>query len=431
MVLLIFTILTVFLQIYTITMVYRFYRNAVLNATLFLASIVSLVFMAAFLVVRFFFSIHSQLLEIILSFFILVLTILIILFYRRIVMIERYTKAVEKEKDECKNMFTELFQNSSDEIFFNDSDGKFLEFNKLVPEILGYSIDELNSLHLYDVCMFKDLQNMPNFVQMLEGGELVFETELKAKSGKIFPVEIKSRLIKQNQKDTILSISRDISERKQIERKILNAIIETEHKERERFSQDLHDQLGNILSSMNIYCELIRSETIGIIEKENLMGYFKGLLNEAILSTKEIANNLNPSLLTKFGIVKSVEEYCEKINQTGLIKIYLSTSIEEDILSKDLELNLYKIITELVNNTLKHASADRVYLALACKGKLLTLKYEDNGTGFDYEKKIKEQSNKGMGLFNISSRVSAIGGRITVESNKFIGTRVQIQAKII
>ncbi len=339
-------------------------------------------------------------------------------------------KNTEKEKIECKNMFTALFQNSSDDIFLNDTEGRFIEFNEQVPEVLEYSANELSKMFLKDICMSNEIDNMENFVEKLKKGEFIFETELKTKFGKIYPVEIKSRYIKYYEQDAILSISRNITERKQTERKILNAIIETEHKERERFAKDLHDQLGNILSSMNIYFQLLKSATIDDLERENLMGYFKGLLNEAIASTREIANNLNPNVITKFGIVESVQTFCDKINKTGLIKIYLTTNIQENCLEKDKEVNLYKIITELVNNTLKHASADRIYVALSLERNLLTLKYEDNGIGFDYEKKMKAKDNKGMGLFNITSRVAAMGGKINVESNKSIGIRVNIRTKI-
>jgi len=344
--------------------------------------------------------------------------------------IKKY-RNTEKEKIECKNMFNALFQNSSDEIFLNDFSGRFLEFNELVPEMLGYSANELSQMYLSDICESNEIEAMEKFVEKLRKGEFIFETELKTKAGNIYPVEIKSRYIQYSDHDVILSVSRDISERKQIERKILNAIIETEHKERERFAKDLHDQLGNILSSMNIYFQLLKSATIDDLERENLMGYFKGLLNEAIASTREIANNLNPNIITKFGIVEAIQSFCDKINKTGLIKIYLTTNIQENNLGKDKEVNLYKIITELVNNTLKHASADRIYIALSLEKSLLILKYEDNGVGFDYEKKMKAKENKGMGLFNITSRVAAMGGKINVESNKFIGIRINIQTKII
>lgn len=361
----------------------------------------------------------------------LILTILFSCLPLAIWLIVKKLKETEKEKNEYKNLYTAIFQNSSNDIFLNDPEGRFIDIGEMEADFLEYTRDEMKNLGLQEICVSKHLKNMPEFVDKLKEGEFIFEADLRSKSGKMYPAEIKSRLINNFGKSMIISITHDISERKQIERKILNAIIETEHRERERFSKDLHDQLGNILSSMNIYCELIKSATIQEIEKENLMGYFKGLLNDAIASTKEIANNLNPGNIARFGLIVSVQGFCEKISKTGLLKIYFSTNLTEDSLSKDIEVNLYKIITELVNNTLKHASADRAYIAISLDNNILLLKYEDNGHGFDYEKRLKDKNNKGMGLLNITSRVAAIGGKISVESNKFIGTRVNIQTNII
>ena len=283
----------------------------------------------------------------------LILTILFSCLPLAIWLIIKKLKKTEKEKNEYKNLYTAIFQNSNNDIFLNDPEGRFIDIGEMEADFLEYTRDEMKNLGLQEICVSKHLKNMPEFVDKLKEGEFIFEADLRSKSGKMYPAEIKSRLINNFGKSLIISITHDISERKQIERKILNAIIETEHRERERFSKDLHDQLGNILSSMNIYCELIKSATIQEIEKENLMGYFKGLLNDAIASTKEIANNLNPGNIARFGLIASVQGFCQKISKTGLLKIYFSTNLTEDSLSKDIEVNLYKIITELVNNTLK------------------------------------------------------------------------------
>lgn len=338
-------------------------------------------------------------------------------------------KKAEKNRIESENKFKTLFQSTSDEIFLVDINGKFIEANNIVSEVLGYSNDELSKMYLKDICSEQYSDVMETIIDQVKTGETITEAEYKTKDGKTYPVEMKSTLIQYGEQQVILNIARNISERKQTERKILNAIIETEQKERERFARDLHDELGNILSSMNIYFQLIKSSTIDEAERENLLGYFKGLLNEAIASTKEIANNLSPNIITRFGLSSAVQMFCDKINKTGLIKIYLTTSTNEKF-SKDFEINIYKIITELINNTLKHALADRIYIALSDENKLFRLKYEDSGIGFDYDKTMKEKNNKGMGLSNITSRVTAIGGTMKIESNKLIGTRINIQTYI-
>lgn len=225
------------------------------------------------------------------------------------------------------------------------------------------------------------------------------------------------------------NIKNQLKFQKQTEQKILEAILETEQHERERFAKDLHDQLGNIFSSMNIYFQLIKASGVDEVERESLMGYFKELINEAIQSTKEIAQNMNPNVITKYGLHQALHMLCERINNTGTLNISLDTNITEQSLSKDIEVNIYKIVSELINNTLKHASADRISLTLFEQKKSLKLTYQDNGVGFNYEKTVNS-THTGMGLSNIASRVAAIGGVLKFENTKETGICVNIQTNI-
>lgn len=340
------------------------------------------------------------------------------------------SKGIRSEKEKSDAKFMTIFNSTSDEIYLIDTSGRFLESNRVLTEVLGYTDNEMKSLQIKDILPDKYADMIEYLLNNVNNKEVITEAEHLTKEGRIYAVEIKSKLVTYGGTKAILNIARDMSERKQTEKKILNAIIETEQRERERVAKDLHDQLGNILSSMNIYFQLIKSSTIDEAERENLMGYFKGLINEAIESTKEIANNLNPNVISKFGIIQALQIFCDKINKTGIIRIYLTTNLSDQQMEKETEVNLYKIITELTNNTLKHASSDRIYIALSAENKLLNMNYEDNGIGFDYDEMVKDNSNRGMGLSNIASRVAAIGGTMKVVSRKMTGTRVNIQANI-
>lgn len=339
-------------------------------------------------------------------------------------------KKAETERIESAKKFKTLFHSSSDEIYLTDKSGRFLEVNDVFCEIMGYSNQELLSLNLKDIYSDNNFSIAESIIEKLKQGSVIFESEHKTKTGKNIPVEIKSRLIDYDGIEAILCIARDITERKQTERKILNAVIETEDRERERFAKDLHDELGNILSSINIYVQLLKSDEIDEAERKNLMNYFKGLVDEAIATTKEMAINLHPNTISRSGLPASINSFCKKINETGLIKIHFNTNIDEDRLAKDIEINLYKIITELISNTLKHASADNIYIALTEENNLLYLKYQDNGIGFDYEKVLKDKNNKGMGLSNITSRVNALDGQLKIDSSKDKGTVVIIKTNI-
>jgi len=218
----------------------------------------------------------------------------------------------------------------------------------------------------------------------------------------------------------------DITERKQAQEKILKTIIETEEKERARFAKDLHDGLGTLLSSINIYLSLIKSGNIEETEKQNMINFAKGLIGEAILNTKEIANNLKPNIINRFGLISSIKSFCEKINKTGAINISFYSDIKNEI-KKELEVTLFMITKELINNTLKHASACNININLIYNGDLLTLTYKDNGIGFDTNKIINQEETNGMGIQNIISRIKALNGTCKMESNNEDGTKVIIE----
>ncbi len=338
----------------------------------------------------------------------------------------------EKIRIESENRFKTLFNNSSDQIYVIDLYGNFVEVNQVIIDLLGYSKEDFMSMHLREIKSSKYVDTIDSLLEKIKTeGKLIFEAEHLSKNGRIIPVEINSRLIEYSNGKAILSMARDITERKQTERKIVNAIIETEEKEKERFAKDLHDGLGTLLSSINIYISLIKSGQVDDAQKENLLDYSKGLIDEAILNAKEIANNLRPNVISRFGLVAAVKSLSEKINNTGVLKIdFATTSVKKDDLNRDLEVTLYRIINELINNTLKHASANIVNINIAKEVKILTLKYQDNGKGFDVDEAMSSKTNKGMGLTNIISRVNAINGTFRIKSNPESGTEVTINVKI-
>lgn len=327
--------------------------------------------------------------------------------------------------------FKILFNSSSDEIYALDYNCKFIEVNQVVCDALGYSKEELLGMHLRDIKSAKYAELIPSIVDEIKlKKQLIFESEHKTKEGKIIPVEIKSRVIDYYSEKAILSMARNITERKQTERKILNAIIETEEKDKERFAKDLHDGLGTLLSSINIYVNMLKSTLLEETERENILNYTKGLIDEAIHNTREIANNLRPDAISRFGLIKSIKAHCEMINKSGLVTINVNYGPDFSKLNEDLEVALYRVILELINNTLKHASADEVEINLQHENKLLTLNYYDNGIGFNVERTIEKKTHKGMGLSNIISRIKAVNGTCKILSEEGKGTSVIIKIRI-
>ena len=213
------------------------------------------------------------------------------------------------------------------------------------------------------------------------------------------------------------------------ERRILNAIIDTEEKNKERFAKDLHDGMGTLLSTINLYLNMLKSETTEPVAKDNILDFTKGLVNEAIQNTKEIAYNLMPDSINRFGLIGAIRAHCERINKSGLITIQFSHHPDIEKLKEDLEVTLFRVVKELINNTLKHAKADTVNIDLTRQGNLIVLRFDDDGQGFDVESTLGQNHHKGLGLSNLISRIKAINGTFKIESKKGSGTSVLIKVE--
>ena len=199
--------------------------------------------------------------------------------------------------------------------------------------------------------------------------------------------------------------------RKESEAKLLSAIISTEEKERKHFSKELHDGLGPVLSSAKMTISAINKANI---EKQNteLIEKAEKLVDNAILTTKEISNHLTPHVLERYGLKKAIETFSRNTMVRESIKINISSNIEKQRYKDNIEVMLFRICCELINNTQKHAFATKISILIADNTDTLELKYNDNGVGFE-----SRHEKYGMGLTNIISRVKSLNGSIELVSS--------------
>jgi signal transduction histidine kinase len=217
-------------------------------------------------------------------------------------------------------------------------------------------------------------------------------------------------------------INRDITERKLAQQKIYNAVITAEEKERSRVAKELHDSVSPILSTTKLYAQTL-NDFKDRKERETIMKKIGDNINDAIQSISEISSNLSPHILQNFGLVTAVRSFTDKIKETKKIKFTILSDFD-DHLSENIEFTLYRVCIELINNTIKHALANEVFLNFEKKKDIL-LTYKDDGKGFDYEKVI--QKRKGMGLFNLTNRIESLNGKITFSKKENKGIIIKIK----
>ncbi len=205
-------------------------------------------------------------------------------------------------------------------------------------------------------------------------------------------------------------------------RRILTAVLRTEEKARSTFSKELHDGLGPLLSSAKMSLSALAREEQDPARRE-LLGNTSSVIEEAIRSLREISNNLSPHVLNDFGLARGVRNFIDKSAAMHGIEIRFTTNLRNERFEEDVEVIFYRVICELVNNSLKHAGCTQIELMLTHSAHSLALDYHDNGCGFRPEAVM----DFGMGLSNISSRINSLGGTFDLDTKPGHGMRTSIR----
>lgn len=226
-------------------------------------------------------------------------------------------------------------------------------------------------------------------------------------------------------RELFYSLKRAETDRQRTEKRVLNAIINTEENERKRFAKDLHDGLGPILSTIKMSLSALTGrikDPTGTVILNNT----NHLINEGIATIKDISNNLSPHVLSNFGLSSAIGAFTTKINQTRAIEIVFKSNMENIRLENEKEVVIYRAACELINNSILHSGASRIDIELNKHEKFVTLQFYDNGRGFDTSN-LRNEDTKGMGLSNIETRVKTVEGVFVLESNPGRGTSALIK----
>ena len=191
------------------------------------------------------------------------------------------------------------------------------------------------------------------------------------------------------------------------------AILQAQDKERKRIAQDLHDNLGSILVTLNMYADTLGQKK-SREENNNKAEKISQLAVQANEETRTLAHSLNAGTLQHFGLKTALKDLTDAIKETKTITIGFVMEVQKEVNSTVVSLNLYRIIQELFNNTLKHANASYITLEITQPTPThLSIIYADNGIGFNPQ----EVGAKGMGLSNLQTRIDSINGQLMIDAD--------------
>lgn len=321
--------------------------------------------------------------------------------------------------------YREIFNAIRDSIFIIDPvHEKVIEANQTACQRYGICTKEKVNIYLTDFFPADLLDKVPVMKkELLKTDTLMMEARMKSVKGEELPIEISVKKINFDGRDLIISVGRNISERMRFQKRIFNAVIEAEEKERSRVAKELHDGVSPIMSAVKLYVQSVWDCQDNELRR-TILEKVGSTIDEAITSLSEISNNLSPHVLENFGLVISLKSFIEKIEDARKIKFNLSTNFEER-LPVNKEVTLYRVIVELINNSIKYSDATKVTIRLMRK-EGMHLIYSDNGVGFDVAKAMDEK--KGMGLFNMTNRIQSLTGDIDIASQ--VGQGVVVKAFI-
>ncbi len=212
-----------------------------------------------------------------------------------------------------------------------------------------------------------------------------------------------------------------LKEKAQLQVALIDDVFAAQENERARLARDLHDDLGGTLSAIKLNLTAFKTTVSDLSEKNQLFyGKTISMIEKACSNLREIAHDLMPKNLEKLGLIDALNEQFIYLKQTSTIDYEFVSDGQKKIVP-ELELAIYRIIKELINNVEKHSCATKASVQLLSSASQITIMCEDNGIGFDADK-----MQTGLGLSNITSRVNYLKGAIYIDSNDN-GTTITIE----
>ena len=207
------------------------------------------------------------------------------------------------------------------------------------------------------------------------------------------------------------------------QKEMIYATILTQENERKRIAQDLHDDISSKLNVIHLNSNLLLDGELTSDEYAFVNRSIIDVTNRTLESARTIAHNLLPPILEKFGFQSAVEELVDDFNTNKKDLIDYDVVYPKNHLNENNELHLFRILQELINNSIRHGKSKKITLSIRVKNTKLLLKYVDDGVGFDQE---ESKQKKGLGMKNIESRIELLNGTLHIKSHINKGVSVSI-----
>lgn len=200
----------------------------------------------------------------------------------------------------------------------------------------------------------------------------------------------------------------------QYQKELLSAVIITQEEERKRIAQDLHDDISSKLNIVSLNSHLLTTPNLSPNEIHEITANIINLTGKALDNSRKIAHGLLPPVLEKFGLHAGVEELCLEFSSSKAVQVNYENKTTFDIKDIDRHLHVFRILQELMNNSLRHGKATSIAVLFEENNGIKKCSYSDNGIGFEMK---SDANKKGLGMKNIESRITFLNSKMTLDSS--------------
>ena len=317
--------------------------------------------------------------------------------------------------------YAALVESSDDAIIGKSLDGYITSWNRGAENIFGYTRREMVGKHISIIVPPDRRGEEPAIMEKIKRGESVdhYETVRRRKDGRLINVSVTISPIRDAERNIIGAsrVARDITERKRLEREIL----EISDREQRRIGHDLHDGLCQHLAGIELMSQVLEQKLAPqSAEAARRAGEIAKNVREAIGQTRSLARGLSPVTLESEGLTSALHELAVNTEKLFKVKCRFVGDASVAVLNHAVATHLFRLAQEAVSNAIKHGRAKRIAIHLKADPGRIYLAVSDNGRGIP----AAAPKSKGMGLRIMQSRTGMIGGTLTVERNPTGGTSV-------
>lgn len=346
-----------------------------------------------------------------------------------------HRKQVEQSLQKSQEKYRNVVEHSNDGIcIVQDYEMKYV--NRRLAEILGYNRDEMLKK---DVGDFFGSGEMVRIREIYEDfmsrktDEQRMETLMIHQNGHPIEVELSISMTTYDDHRAGLVSIHDISERKRAERQVHNLtrqLLAVQESERHKIACDLHDHIAQDLASLKIGCGMLTQTTRNVSQDfREKTAELSDILQKVIMEVRNLAYTLYPTGLRQFGLIETLYRHCGEFADKNDIRVSFVTAGLDDLqLDYEKQINLYRLVQEALNNIKKHADARSVNVRMVASHPNIILRIEDDGKGFDVEKRFVEAlQEERMGLQSMQERVNMLNGEFKIQSRPMEGTRIVVE----